>query len=436
MLDTQYYGAGIFENIEVEKLIAENKTLCTTIKQTKEVAELIDAIGNIDLNLIKSYVDEIETNFADEIRNIVLVGIGGSSLGAKAFLSTFEFFDRKCYFMENIDPVSIRKTMRYVANSRSLFIFVSKSGNTIETLSQAEYIINWLKGINIDVSKHCIAITAIDKPNDLSRLARDNNIKIYPWQGNVGGRFSALTISTLLPLALMGVKLDEIADAGKNIDDNILNGLKGAVVNYLLWQKNYDVTVMMPYSDNLIDFSLWHRQLWAESIGKEGFGSIPTCATGTVDQHSMLQMYLGGKKNKFFTLIKTELKSDSYFVPQLMLDNSNICINVDLQYSSQIGKKNIWFVSTLEAACDATVASLIEEGCPVRVITIPLIDRENLTMYNNGGYIAKMMIEFFFETIFMTELANKYLGHNISAFGQPNVEKSKQNLINAIQSRL
>ncbi len=432
MLNTQYYGAGIFENSEVEKLIAENKILCTTIKQNKEVAELIDAIGNIDLNLIKSYVNEIETSFADGIKNIVLVGIGGSSLGAKAFLSTFEFFDRKCYFMENIDPLSIYKTMRHVANKNSLFIFVSKSGNTIETLSQAEYIINWLKGIKIDVSKHCIAITAIDKPNDLSRLSSDNNIKIYPWQGNVGGRFSALTISTLLPLALMGAKLDEISDAGKNIDDNILNGLKGAVVNYLLWQKNYDVTVMMPYSDNLVDFSLWHRQLWAESIGKEGFGSIPTCATGTVDQHSMLQMYLGGKKNKFFTLIKTELELDSYFVPQLMLNNSNICINVDLQYSSQIGKKNIWFGRTLEAACDATVASLIEEGCPVRVITIPLIDRENLTMYNNGGYIATMMIEFFFETIFMTELANKYLGHSISAFGQPNVEKSKQNLINAI----
>ena len=105
-----------------------------------------------------------------------------------------------------------------------------------------------------------------------------------------------------------------------------------------------------------------------------------------------------------------------------------------MQYSSQIGKKNIWFVSTLEAACDATFASLIEEGCPVRIITMPTIKNEKL--YNNGGYIAKMMIEFFFETIFMTELANKYLGHNISAFGQPNVEKSKQNLINAIQSRL
>ena len=126
MLDTQYYGAGIFENSEVEKLIAENKTLCTTIKQTKEVAELIDAIGNIDLNLIKSYVNEIKTNFADDIKNIVLVGIGGSSLGAKAFLSTFDL-NRQCYFMENIDPVSIYKTMRCVANSGSLFIFVSKS---------------------------------------------------------------------------------------------------------------------------------------------------------------------------------------------------------------------------------------------------------------------------------------------------------------------
>jgi glucose-6-phosphate isomerase len=431
MLDTQYYGAGIFENSEVEKLIAENKALCTTIKQTKEVAELIDAIGNINLNLIKSYVNEIETNFADEIKNIVLVGIGGSSLGTKAFLSTFQFLDRKCYFMENIDPVSIHETMRCVANRRSLFIFVSKSGNTIETLSQAEYIIDELKKINIDVSKQCITITAIDKPNDLSRLSGDNNIKIYPWHGNVGGRFSALTISTLLPLALMGVKLDEIAWAGKNIDNNIFNGLKGAVVNYLLWQKNYDVTVMMPYSDNLVDFSLWHRQLWAESIGKEGFGSIPTCATGTVDQHSMLQMYLGGKKNKFFTLIKTELELENYDIPErIMLKNSNIGINVDLQYSSQIGKKNIWFVSTLEAACDATFASLIEEGCPVRIITMPTIKNEKL--YNNGGYIAKMMIEFFFETIFMTELANKYLGHKISAFGQPNVEKSKQNLINAI----
>lgn len=406
----------IAEKQEIEKLVLENQVLTTKVYTGITAKELLEAIKNVDIKSITA----IANTFDEDIKNVILFGIGGSSLGVRAFVASkipSSKLKRSCYFMENIDPVSIVATLKSVDPKKSLFIFVSKSGNTIETLSQAEYTIDWLKQQKIQVDKHCISITSTVKDNDLSRLSKDNNIKIYSWLGDVGGRFSVFTISTLLPLALIGFDLEKIAKACKELDPQ--NGLTGAVINYLLWQKGYDVNVVMPYSDQLTSFAAWYRQLWAESIGKDGFGSVPEFSVGTIDQHSMLQMYLGGKKNKFFTLIKID-SSGTRFANE---ESQEVC--VDLKYSSLLPQKGIInFSQMLRSACDATVQSMIEEGCPVRVITIPVVDEY---------FMAKMMIDFIFETIFTVELANKYLGYSISAFGQPNVEKSKKNLINSIK---
>ncbi len=414
-------GATIFTDYEIEFLIDENKDLIQKIKQNETTKELIDSIKNIDCYKIKMYVDEINDNC--KYKTVVFCGIGGSSLGIRSFVFPRiidQSLEKKCFFLENIDPVSILSTFKNIVLSETLFVFISKSGGTIETLSQSEFIVNLLKNNNIRPEKHCISITSIDKLNDLSNLSNDNNIKIYPWCGNVGGRFSALTISTLLPLALIGFNIENIAKAGKDLD--MSSGLKGAVINYLLWQKNYDVNVMMVYSDQLINFASWYRQLWAESIGKDGFGSLPDIATGTIDQHSMLQMYLGGKKNKFFTLIKIDSDGTEF------ANNESQKLDINMQYSSLLDKNsNVNFAKMLKNACEATAKSMIEEKCPVRIITIPAV---------NEYYIAKMMIDFFFETIFITELVNKYLNYSINPFGQPNVEKSKQNLLNSIKNSL
>ncbi len=416
------FNINIISELEVKNSISQNQDLLKKLDEDKECNQLFNSISNIEVDKISYIAQSIDKNF----KNIVLVGIGGSSLGVKAFLKNNE---SQCYFMENIDPVSINITINSIDFNKSLFIFVSKSGFTIETLSQAEFIINWLKHKNINVGKHCISISSPGL-NDLNTLSKQNNITIYDWHQNVGGRFSAFTISTLLPLALLGYNLNLIAKAGKEL--NPANGLTGAAINYLLWQKGYDINVLMPYSDQLNSFALWYRQLWAESIGKEGFGSMPEISTGTIDQHSMLQMYLGGKKNKFFTLIEIDIDqinvvdNANEYTSINPIDIAQQHLEVKFNHSSFFNPgSSIKFSDMLKKACNATAKSMIEENCPVRIITIPIV---------NEYYIAKMMIDFIYETIFTCYLANKYLGHNISPFGQPNVEKSKKNLIESIKN--
>jgi glucose-6-phosphate isomerase len=145
----------------------------------------------------------------------------------------------------------------------------------------------------------------------LRRAAEKRGIEILDHDAGIGGRYSALSLVGLLPAMIAGLDPIPIRQGAAEVLDQALQSSPrdcppafGAALNVaLLWQKRIGTCVLMPYVDALASFGLWFRQLWAESLGKNGTGTTPIRAMGTVDQHSQLQLYLAGPGDKFYTLI-------------------------------------------------------------------------------------------------------------------------------------
>jgi glucose-6-phosphate isomerase len=174
----------------------------------------------------------------------------------------------------------------------------------------------------------------------------------------------------------------------------------GAALNVgLSEQRGIHTTVVMPYLDRLAHFGLWFRQLWAESLGKDGKGTTPVRAMGTVDQHSQLQLYLGGPADKMFTVVTSDVAGSGVVVsPELASDHS-------LAYVA--GKR---MGDLLDAEQRATAQTLIRNGRPTRLIHISRLDERTL-----GG----LLMHFMLETIIAADL------FGINAFDQPAVEEGK-----------
>ena len=174
----------------------------------------------------------------------------------------------------------------------------------------------------------------------------------------------------------------------------------GAAVSVgLLQERGVTQTVLMPYVDRLSSFALWYRQLWAESLGKHGTGTTPIRALGAVDQHSQLQLYLGGPRDKMFTLMLLEGTDQGARVDSALIKD---------QALGYLGGRTLG--DLLDAMARATAETLMRNGRPVRVITLPRLDEK---------VIGALVMHFMLETIIAADL----LG--VSPFGQPAVEESK-----------
>ena len=176
--------------------------------------------------------------------------------------------------------------------------------------------------------------------------------------------------------------------------------MAGAAINIgLSLDAGVTQTVMMPYLDGLVNFGKWYRQLWAESLGKDGRGTTPIDALGTVDQHSQLQLYLEGPRDKFFTIIGAETSGRGQAFPADLVDGT------DIDYLS--GKRLGDLLLAEEAA---TAGVLAENGCPVRTLSIPGLEERA---------VGALMMHFILETILAADLLD------VSPFGQPAVERGK-----------
>lgn len=384
---------------------------------------IIDGINSNTYEKIKSIsvsiADNFRNNVASSIENIVVCGTGGSNLAAKAFssLHNFEIGSKKIFFLENLDQFSISHTLNKINPNSTFFFFISKSGSTLETTLQVHYIINWIKLKAITNLKYRMAI--ITTPNidsDLTKIAKDNDLQIFSWEENIGGRFSAFSINTLLPIALFGINIQDIVLTARNhLKENILNKnsdpIKSGIINHLMYAGSKNINVIMPYSDQLSCYVAWYKQLWSESVGKDGYGTTPMLSIGMVDQHSMLQAYLDGNDDKYFTLIKLE---SSDHLLKCSIKNSNL-----IKEGGDIS-----FVEVMKISCESTALSLFESGKKVKVISINEVSEKLLSC---------LMVDAFLETLCSIHLANKYLDRKINAFNQPSVEKSKANLSMSIK---
>ena len=407
-------GEGGIDRSAFEPVLAE------TADSLAELREVREKSGLPLLDLPRARDDLIQpAAVAERLRRssdqVILLGTGGSSLGGQtlAALAESPFGPRhgrpKLHFLDNIDPVTFEALLALLDLSRTGFLVVSKSGGTAETLMQ---FLTLLPEVQRKLGKERAAerFAVITEPhaNPLRRLAQRHGIEILDHDPGVGGRYSALSLVGLLPAMIAGLDPVAIRQGAAEVLDRALaenpadsQPAVGAALNIaLLWQKRLCTTVLMPYIDALASFGLWFRQLWAESLGKDGTGSTPIRAMGTVDQHSQLQLYLAGPADKFYTLIMTpQAGKGPRVAPDLAEDPA-------LSYLTGRSMGDL-----LEAEQRATLETLASNGRPVRALVLPRLDERTM---------GALMMHFMLETIIAADL----LG--VNPFDQPAVEEGKR----------
>lgn len=351
---------------------------------------------------------EAARHIAHRFSNLVVVGAGGSGLGACVLTSFVQTRPPiNVSFLDNIDPDAISQILDSIDLARTCFLVVSKSGSTVETLAHFFVLFDCTRqalGEN-KAAQHFLLITLPDD-NPLRKLAHAHNIKTLDHASDIGGRFSVLTNVGLLPAATCGMDVralrlgagEVVAALDRAKTPRDVPAAVGAALQYGFMLKGRNISVMLPYAKRLSGFSSWYRQSWAESLGKDGKGTTPIRAVGTTDQHSQLQLYLDGPKDKLFHLImQKRAGSGQYLSP-------SYCADIPYLAGKTTG-------DVMEAQQRATLETLVQRGCPVRVFELETLGEKEL-----GALVA----HFTLEIIFMSAL----LG--VNPFDQPAVEHSKQ----------
>ena len=359
-------------------------------------------------------VKQVAENIRSRASQVVVLGTGGSSLGGRtlAALSGGSPSSRekpKIHFLDSIDPCSLDHLLENIDLANTVFIAISKSGRTISTIAQLLIClaaVSELVGQGA-LSEHFIVITE-PGDNPLRRCAARLSLRILDHDPHVGGRFSVLSLVGQLPAMIVGVDSQAVLAGSRAVLQSTLEARTprdsepacGAALAVAMAEtQGITLNVLMPYCDRLQDFALWHRQLFSESLGKNGFGITPINAMGTVDQHSQLQLYLDGPPDKFFTFITTDTSGMGRRI-SYSVEGDPI---FDELHGHAVG-------DLMEAEHLATVQVLLDKGRPVRRLQLGSLTEEAL-----GGLLMHFMLEVI--------LAADLLGLN--AFDQPAVEHGK-----------
>ena len=363
---------------------------------------------------------------APRFDDIVVLGIGGSALGAVALRSALLGRDwnalsreqrggrARLHVLDNVDPRSVRAVLETLPLGRTLFLVISKSGSTAETMSQYLAVRERLRAASLPLTEH-LAFVTDPEVGVLRRIAADEGIPAFEVPQNVGGRFSVLTPVGMLPAALLGMDVDAIIAGAVAMRDRCATGAlrenPALAFAALQWNAHthagQGMHVLMPYSDALRDLAPWFVQLWAESLGKhttggrgKNVGPTPIAAVGATDQHAQVQLFMEGPADKTVTFIDVETHPDDLTIPRT---ND---IPAELAY---LGGRS--FAELLRAEAHATAGALAQMGRPTMTLRVTAADAWHL-----GGLIM------------MFELATIYAGnlYGVNPLDQPGVELGKQ----------
>ncbi len=317
--------------------------------------------------------------------------MGGSILGSEAINNFLEKkIKKKVYFFDNLEQEKISNFKKNNNLKNILFIIISKSGNTIETLSNVLYL-NIIK----KNSKNIILITE-KKNNFLLSLVQKYNLFFVEHKKSIGGRFSVLSEVGLLPAYLMGINIKKLRLNIKKIfkkKESLI--LKKSTINLaaLLSTKKLTNLIFLNYAPELEKFLFWCQQLIAESLGKNGYGFLPVISNAPKDHHSLLQLYLDGPKNKLFYIFSLDEKYKASY------------LRSSLKFLNKKSLKDIKF-----AQKNALIQSLKKNNIPFREFKIKKISED---------VIGELFSYFMFETIVVGKLLK------INPFDQPAVEQVK-----------
>lgn len=365
----------------------------------REPLRLFDAVKESDdLPMIIEVAETIRSR-AD---TVVILGTGGSTLNPHMLVDLAD--DHPLLFWDNIDPHTIDRSLRTLDISRTVFLVISKSGGTLETLAQTLICMDAVAAaVGEDaLSEHFVFIS---DPTDsaLRALARQTRSTVLAHELAIGGRFATFTNVGLLPAAIAGLDIAKFREGAERVLSSCRSSgeaspLMGAAVHLALQKQGYTTAVTMPYIDRLHGFALWHRQIWAESLGKDGTPATIIKAVGTLDQHSQLQLYLDGPKDKVFSLFTLDCKGVG----------APLSRAASLDGAAYLAERTIGDV--MQAEQDAVFSSFVDHQCPVRRFSLSSLDEAVL-----GGLVMNSMIEI----ILMARVLE------INAFDQPAVEHGK-----------
>jgi glucose-6-phosphate isomerase len=353
-------------------------------------------------------------------RDIVFLGTGGSSLGGQTLAQLADYLvpgvgllraGPRIHFMDNLDGATFGAFLQKLDLEASRFVAVSKSGGTAETLMQLAAVLDALKAKKLDqrISELIVGLTEpakSGKRNNLRECLAAYGCAILDHDTGIGGRFSVLTNVGLLPAAVLGLDIKAVREGaalalapaleGKSAQD--VPCALGAALSVALGQSGKTNSILLAYADRLERLTKWYVQLWGESLGKDGKGTTPIAALGPVDQHSQLQLYIGGPRDKLVTVLTVGAAGQG---PRISAEAAK-AVGEDFA-SKTIG-------DLVAAEGRATAETLAKNGCPVRTIHVETLNEKSL---------GALLMHFMLETIVTAQL----LG--VDAFDQPAVEEGK-----------
>ena len=355
-------------------------------------------------------------------RDIVFLGTGGSSLGGQtlaqlaghAVAGVGAFRDGpRLHFMDNLDAGSFAALLGNLPLASTRFVSISKSGGTAETLMQTIAALSAVKdaGLAARIPELFLGLTEPatgNKRNGLRALFAAHRIAMLDHDPGVGGRFSVLSNVGLLPAAILGLDIAAIRAGAARALAPVLDrrapaevpAAVGAALAVAMAQtRGKSIAVLMAYADRLERFTRWYVQLWAESLGKDGKGTTPLGALGPVDQHSQLQLYMAGPRDKLITVVTV---ANTERGPAMAADLAT------LAGEPAFAGKTIGDLVAAEGR--ATIETLARNGCPVRTMHLDRLDEATL---------GELLMHFMLETIIAAHLMG------VDPFDQPAVEEGK-----------
>jgi glucose-6-phosphate isomerase len=403
--------------------------LQSTIERANEALDWLrarHADGGLPLLRLPAKQDDLKAiteagrRLADGASDVVFLGTGGSSLGGQTLAQLASVgvpgvgelrAAPRVHFLDNLDAETFGATLAQLVLRTTRFVAISKSGGTAETLMQTIAALSAVKaaGLGARIGELFLGLTepaSADKKNGLRDLLAKHRVPLLDHDPGLGGRFAVLGNVGLLPAAVLGLDIAGLrAGAAASLAPVLANkpagqvpAALGAALAVTLAEDGKRIAVIMPYADRLARFARWYAQLWAESLGKNGKGTTPIAALGPVDQHSQLQLFIDGPRDKLFTIVTVG-------------DTGGPRIDADLAALAGepgLGGKTIGDLVAAQAR--ATVETLAKHGCPVRGLHLQRLDEESL-----GALLMHCMLE--------TIIAAHLLG--VDAFDQPAVEEGK-----------
>jgi glucose-6-phosphate isomerase len=413
---------------ELDELAPRTLEIAGNIEVKKKAGELGFYQLPYDLEAAQTVL-EMANSLKEGCDNFVVLGIGGSALGGIALFralchplhNLLSSSDRdgapRLFFLDNIDPGTIKSILDFVDPGKTVFNVISKSGSTAETLSQFLIIRQMLtEKVGRESVKEHLVVTTSSKQGNLKALSDEEGYDLLSIPEGVGGRFSVLSPVGLFPAAMAGIDILELLAGARYMAERCQSNqlwqnpaYLGGALHYLAdVRKGLNITVMMPYSDALSQIAFWFRQLWAESLGKAqttsgevvNVGQTPIAALGVTDQHSQLQLYSEGPFDKLIVFLLVEDYGSTMPIPPQPGQRESL---------AYLGGHSLEELFKIEA--QATRFALTRAGRSNMSLIIPEV---------NPFTIGQLLFLLEVQTVFAGSL------YDINPLDQPGVEASKQ----------